>query len=105
METDPRLALERLLGALERHFEASAAGRGEEDPAYEAAYRQLIEAFEAYDDALYDTYGIDTPFLVYEEDDDDDDDFGVAADGDFGSGEDGEDDGDDGDGVIGDETL
>ncbi|MDR2453277.1 MAG: hypothetical protein LBD51_01725 [Bifidobacteriaceae bacterium] len=48
-----------------------ASGRGDQDPAFQAAYRQLVEAFEAYDDALYDAYGADTPFLVYDEDDDD----------------------------------
>ncbi|MDR0627479.1 MAG: DNA primase [Bifidobacteriaceae bacterium] len=70
MNPEPRVALERLIAALERHFEATSTGRGVEDPAYTAAYRQLIEAFEAYDDVLYDLYGIDTPFLVYDEDED-----------------------------------
>ncbi|MDR3107716.1 MAG: hypothetical protein LBU05_05920 [Bifidobacteriaceae bacterium] len=71
MNAEPRTALERLIAALERHFEAAATGRGDEDPAYLAAYRQLIEAFEAYDDALYDAYGIDAAFLVYDDDEDD----------------------------------
>jgi hypothetical protein len=71
MNPEPRAALQHLSAALERHLEAAATGRGVEDPVYEAAFRQLITAFEAYDDALYDAYGIDTPFLVYDEDDDD----------------------------------
>ncbi|MDR1633885.1 MAG: DNA primase [Bifidobacteriaceae bacterium] len=71
MTGEPRTALEHLIAALERHFEAAAAGRGDEDPAYLAAYRQLIEAFEAYDDVLYDAYGVDAAFLVYDEDEDD----------------------------------
>ncbi|MDR1392593.1 MAG: DNA primase [Bifidobacteriaceae bacterium] len=83
MNAEPRAALQRLVAALERHFEAVASGRGDQDQAYEAAYRQLIEAFEAYDDVLYDAYGADTPFLVYDEDEDgltaddlDEEDFG-----------------------------
>ncbi|MDR3360525.1 MAG: DNA primase [Bifidobacteriaceae bacterium] len=75
MNVEPRAALQRLVAALERHLEAAASGRGSEDPAFEAAYRQLVEAFEAYDDALFDAYGADTPFFVYDEDDEDIDDF------------------------------
>ncbi|MDR2373331.1 MAG: hypothetical protein LBD77_04385 [Bifidobacteriaceae bacterium] len=71
MNAEPRTALEHLIAALERHFEAAASGRGDEDPAYVAAYRQLIDAFEAYDDALYDAYGVDAAFLVYDDDEDD----------------------------------
>jgi hypothetical protein len=71
MNAEPRAALERLVAALERHLEAVAGGRGDQDPAFQAAYKQLVEAFEAYDDALYDAYAVDTPFLVYDEDDDD----------------------------------
>jgi hypothetical protein len=71
MNAEPRAALQRLVAALERHLEAVASGRGDQDAAFQAAYKQLVEAFEAYDDALYDAYGADTPFLVYDEDDDD----------------------------------
>ncbi|MDR0365313.1 MAG: DNA primase [Bifidobacteriaceae bacterium] len=71
MDSNPRAALDRLVAALERHFEATASGRGEEDPAFEAAYGQLVDAFEAYDEALYTEYGIDTPFLVYDDLEDD----------------------------------
>ncbi|MDR1823739.1 MAG: DNA primase [Bifidobacteriaceae bacterium] len=78
MIAEPRAALDRLAAALEQHFAAAASGRGEEDPAYVSAYRTLIDAFETYDEALYEAYGIDTPFLVYDEDaedlDDEDDD-------------------------------
>ncbi|MDR2382239.1 MAG: hypothetical protein LBE08_13940 [Bifidobacteriaceae bacterium] len=70
MNAEPRVALQRLVAALERHLEAVASGRGDQDPSYQAAYKQLVEAFEAYDDALYDAYAADTPFLVYEDDED-----------------------------------
>lgn len=71
--TDPRAALSTLVGALERHLEASASRRGENDPSVIAAYQDLADAFDAYDDALLDTYGEVTPLEVYSEDDEDDD--------------------------------
>ena len=71
--TDPRAALSTLVGALERHLEASASRRGENDPTVIAAYQDLADAFDAYDDALLDTYGEVTPLEVYSEDEDDDD--------------------------------
>jgi hypothetical protein len=74
MIVEPRAALDRLTAALEQHFAAASSGRGEDDPAYLSAYKTLIDAFETYDEALYEAYGIDTPFLVYDEDGEDDDD-------------------------------
>lgn len=74
MTTDPRAALAALIAALERHYEASAASRGEEDPALEAATDQLTSAFDTYDDALFDAYDVATPLIVFDGDDDDDDD-------------------------------
>ena len=71
MIVEPRAALDRFIAALESHFVAAASGRGEEDPSFLAAYTTLIDAFETYDEALFDAYGIDTPFLVYDEDADD----------------------------------
>jgi hypothetical protein len=95
MILEPRAALDRLLAALESHFAAAASGRGEDDPAYNAAYRTLIDAFEMYDEALYEMYGIDTPFLVYDEDGDDEDDGDDADDDDEDGFEDEDDLGDD----------
>lgn len=76
MSADPRAALNQLMTAFERHLEASASRRGEEDPAVLAAYDDLSEAFEAYDAALYDAFQEMTPLVVYggPEDDDDSDD-------------------------------
>jgi hypothetical protein len=74
MTVEPRAALDRLIAALESHFAAAASGRGEEDPAFTSAYATLIDAFETYDEALYEITGIDTPFLVYDDADDDDED-------------------------------
>jgi len=71
MIVEPRAALDRLIAALDQHFAAATSGRGEDDPAYISAYRTLIDAFETYDEALYEVHGIDTPFLVYDDDSDD----------------------------------
>lgn len=72
MATDPRVALAAFVAALERHFEAVAVRRGEQDPAVEAAYQGLAEAFDAYDRSLMETYGEVTPFEIYDDEDDDD---------------------------------
>lgn len=75
--SDPRPALNQLIAAFERHFEASSQRRGEDDPTVVAAYEDLADAFEAYDDALHDATGEMTPLVVVDEqfmvDDDDDD--------------------------------
>ena len=72
MTADPRGALASLLSAFERHLEASAAKRGEDDPTVVAAYDDLADAFESYDDALLQAYGEMTPLQVYDDDADDD---------------------------------
>jgi hypothetical protein len=73
MTTAPRDALDRLVAALEAHFEAVTRRTGEADPAVNAAYQTLADAFETYDDALYDTYDEVTPFVLVDEADDEDD--------------------------------
>lgn len=74
MTAEPRAALSALVGALERHLEAAASRRSENDPTVVAAYRDLADAFEDYDDALMDTYGEVTPLEVYTGDEDDEED-------------------------------
>ena len=74
MATDPRAALDRLVAALEAHLTAAQRRQGEQDPAVEAAYAALSDAFEAYDEALYDAHDEVTPFVLYEDEDVDDDD-------------------------------
>lgn len=73
MNTDPRSALAALIAALERHYEAASASRGDDDPALEAATEQLTTAFDTYDDALFDAYDVATPLIVFDGDDEDDD--------------------------------
>lgn len=93
-DDDPRAALTALIAALERHLEACASRRGDDDPVVLAAYDDLADAFETYDGALYDTYGEMTPLDVYNADDDDNDADDDDADDD-GEDDDADDDGDD----------
>ncbi|AKT51931.1 hypothetical protein [Arsenicicoccus sp. oral taxon 190] len=72
MTTEPRAALATFIAAIERHFEAAASRRGEDDPAVVNAYQELADAFEAYDEALDDAFGEVTPLGIYTEDEDDD---------------------------------
>ncbi|GAB6902912.1 primosomal protein [Kineosporia succinea] len=82
MTTEPRAALDRLIAALEAHLEAASARSGEADPSVVAAYQTLADAFESYDESLYDAFDEVTPFVLYDdaedalagEDDDDLDD-------------------------------
>ena len=78
MNADPRAALATLTASLERHLEASASRRGENDPTVVASYQAVAEAFELYDDALLEAYGEVTPLEIYsgdgDEDGDDDED-------------------------------
>ncbi len=73
MSIDPRVALQSLTAALEEHLAAAAARRGDGDPAVEAAFFAVADAFEVYDDSLYEAYGEVTPLEVIDEKDDDDD--------------------------------
>ncbi|MEE1621221.1 hypothetical protein ACQ3I4_02535 [Zafaria sp. Z1313] len=77
MSTDPRVALQALVAALEEHLSAVSSRRGEADPAVEAAFFSIADAFEGYEDALYDAYGEVTPLDLYEDDEE-------SADGDAG---------------------
>ncbi len=72
MTADPRAALDRLVAALEAHFDAISTRRSDDDPRVDDAYDVLADAFEVYDDALAQVYGEVTPFVLEEEEDDDD---------------------------------
>ena len=89
MSAEPRAALSLLVSAFERHLEACSGRRGEDDPTVAAAYDDLLDAFETYDNALYEAFGEMTPLDVYtgddgEGDDDDDDDLDEDDDDDDG---------------------
>ena len=95
MSADPRAALATFVSALERHLEAASSRRGENDPAVVAAYQDLAEAFDAYDDALMEAFGEVTPLEIYSGDDEDDD-----IDDDFDDDIDEDDDDDEADGAA-----
>lgn len=72
MSTDPRVALQALVASFEEHLSAVSSRRGDDDPAVESAAYRMMDAFEEYEDSLYDTYGEVTPLDVYDDSDDDD---------------------------------
>jgi hypothetical protein len=74
MSIDPRVALQSLVTALEEHLAAAASSRDDNDPAVEAAYLGIADAFEVYEEALYDAFGEVTPLEIYEDSDEDDSD-------------------------------
>jgi hypothetical protein len=67
MTTEPRAALDRLIAALEAHLSAAGRRQGEADPAVVSAYQTLADAFESYDEALYDAFDEVTPFVLYDD--------------------------------------
>ena len=104
MTTEPRAALDRLIAALEAHLDAAAKRAGEADPQVVAAYQTLADAFEVYDESLYDAFDEVTPFVLYDDaedalasddEDDEDDDLEDFDDEDDEDDEDEDDDEDD----------
>ncbi|MGW9412592.1 hypothetical protein [Arthrobacter cupressi] len=73
MSIDPRVALQSLTAALEEHLVAASARRGEGDPTVEAAFFAVADAFEVYEDALYEAYAEVTPLQVFDEEDEGED--------------------------------
>ena len=97
MTTEPRAALDRLIAALEAHLAAAGRRQGEADPAVVSAYQTLADAFEEYDEALYDAFDEVTPFVLYDEaedaaDDDEDEDDELDEDDDDADDDDADDD-------------
>lgn len=74
MSIDPHIALQTLTQALEEHLAAAASRRGDEDPAVEAAYLAIADAFDVYEDVLYEHYNEVTPLVIFDEDEDEDED-------------------------------
>ncbi len=74
MSIDPRVALQSLTAALEEHLVAASARRGEGDPNVEAAFFAVADAFEVYEDALYEAFSEVTPLQVFDDEDEEDDD-------------------------------
>ncbi|WP_237206645.1 hypothetical protein [Rothia nasimurium] len=75
MSNNPRAELAHLTAALEEHLNAIINSRGEHDAAVDNTYVAIANAFERYEEALFDAYEEVTPLEVFIEDEDDDDDF------------------------------
>ncbi|WP_124039481.1 hypothetical protein [Neoactinobaculum massilliense] len=73
MATDPRSALDRLIGALETfHQAATTAGDPDADSVIEAS-DALADAYTIYDDVIFTEFGVESPLDIYADDDDEDD--------------------------------
>jgi len=75
MSNDPRAELALLTSALEEHLAAITNSRGEQDASIENAYVAIANAFERYEEALFETFEEVTPLEVFIEDDDDEEEF------------------------------
>lgn len=105
MATDPRAALDRLVAALHAHLEAATTAQDPEEDAVLDAASALADAFDAYDEALYDATGVDTPFYLDDDDLDDDDEDDDLEDLDDLDDEDADEDDDDADADDEDDDL
>lgn len=112
MTVEPRAALEQLIGAFERHLEAARSSRDPDHPMVIAAAQDLAEAFDDYDEALYESTEVATPLAIYGDEldevdgpDDDERDAGVVYAGldadEYDDEDDDDDDDDDVDDVVG----
>ncbi len=77
MSNESRAALAALTNALEEHLTAIVNRRGEHDPAIDNAYVAVANAFERYEETLFDDYEEVTPLEVFldEEEEDFEDEF------------------------------
>lgn len=75
MSNNPRAALAVLTSALEEHLNAIVNRRADFDPAVDNAYVAVANAFERYEDALFEEFEEVTPLEVFLEDDEDEEDF------------------------------
>jgi hypothetical protein len=70
MAMDARIALRNFVAALERHFEATAANRGSDDPAVVSAYEHLKSTFLDYEEALSDEFNEFLPMELVDDEED-----------------------------------
>ncbi|MFV0253683.1 MAG: DNA primase [Beutenbergiaceae bacterium] len=73
MALDPRTALDELVAALHAHLESAIATSDPEADVVMDAAAGLADAFDAYDEVLFDVTGVDTPLDLVDDDDDDED--------------------------------
>jgi hypothetical protein len=72
MATEPRLALQQLIAALERHFEAMSSKRSDDDPAVSHSYEVLKESFLDYEEAVDERFEEWLPFELADNEEDSD---------------------------------
>ncbi|MDO4887917.1 MAG: hypothetical protein Q3979_04320 [Actinomycetaceae bacterium] len=75
MATNPRSALDRLIGALEVFHQAASSAQDPNAPSVIEASDALADAYTVYDDVLFTQYGIEAPLDVYDDEDEDDLDY------------------------------
>ncbi|MDY3049372.1 MAG: hypothetical protein SOR40_06320 [Rothia sp. (in: high G+C Gram-positive bacteria)] len=83
MSINPRAELAQLTAALEEHLNAIMNSRGEHDAAIDHTYVAIANAFERYEEALFEVYEEVTPLEVFIEDEDEEDDEDGDLDFDF----------------------
>ncbi len=79
MATNPRAALDRLIGAFEDFHQAATTADDPEAPAVLEAADKLADAYTIYDDVIFTNFDVETPLDVFDNDSDDfydDDDSG-----------------------------
>lgn len=67
MSLEPEVALEEFLSAVRAHFSAASQRTSETDSRVEATYMALADAFELYEDALYNAFDEVTPFELFDD--------------------------------------
>lgn len=74
MTQDPREALDRLIAALEKHYEAATTYKDPDADEVVDTETTLQDVFFAYDQVLFRAVGVELPFDILDEEDDDDED-------------------------------
>ncbi|MPV49894.1 primosomal protein [Pseudactinotalea sp. HY160] len=74
MPIDPRAALDQLIAAFEDHYAIAMQVHDADDDAVLDSADELGDAFDIYDEALFEATGVDTPLDNIDDDDYDDDD-------------------------------
>lgn len=69
MSIEPSYALQQLISRLEQHLSVVSQSRGSGDAAVDATFGSLADAFEVYEDALYEQYSELLPFTIPSDED------------------------------------
>ncbi|MGO2079133.1 hypothetical protein [Glutamicibacter arilaitensis] len=68
MSTEPSFALQALIARLEQHLAIVSQSRGAGEASIDEAFGALADAFEDYEEALYDQYSELLPFTIPSDD-------------------------------------